>query len=398
MFHHEVTVLPGGITFSGSRANAVRPGIFLFLYILLSPLPNACAEEIKAARFPSLVSTLKISSPVTFCDEVVPLEQQEVRERFEKELLLALWNRPQVILWLKRSSRYLPYIEGMLREARLPDDLKYVAIVESALRPHVSSHRGAMGFWQFVPDTGRRYGLRIDEHIDERRNVFASTRAAIAYLKDLYGATGSWTLAVAAFNMGEHGVKAEVLEQGIDDYYRLYLPIETQRFVFRIISAKLILSSPERYGFHLSPEDSYPPLEFDRISLEVVEEAPIRIVALAAQTHFKVIKDLNPEIRGHYLARGSHTVLIPKGSAGDFHRRFEDLLNQWLASRGQRIYVVKEGDNLSTIAQRFNVPLAALLIWNKLDLKEPIYPGSRLVICGGEVVPPETGGVVPGEG
>jgi len=368
----------------------MKQGVLLVLGILCFFVSDIHGEEFQGARLPSLISSLRISSPLTLCGERVPLEIQEVRERLEKELLLTLWDRPQVILWLKRSSRHLPHIEKMLEEADMPDDLKYVAIAESALRPHVCSREGAIGFWQFIPYTGLQYGLRIDEHSDERRNLFASTRAAIRYLKDLHTAMGSWTLAAAAFNMGQEGLKAEILEQGTDDYYQLYLSIETQRFIFRIISAKLILSDPERYGFHLTEADYYPPLEFDRIDLECPQDVPIRIIAQAAGTYFKVIKDLNPEIRGHYLMEGSHAILIPKGSAGDFHGRFQGLLEHWLAAKGERIYIVKEGDNLSLIADRFNVPVAALLIWNRLDLNAHIYPGDRLIIYSEELSPGDT--------
>jgi len=372
--------------------------LFFLLGITLFFLSSTYGEEFKGAPFPSLISSLKPSAPLTFCDERVPIEIRDIRERLEKELLLSLWDRPQVILWLKRSRRYLPYIEKMLKENNLPDDLKYIAIAESALRPHVSSKRGATGFWQFMRDTGRRYDLAINKHIDERRNLFASTQAAIRYFKDLYEKLGSWTLAAAAYNMGEEGVEVGILEQGSGDYYNLYLPIETQRFIFRILSVKLIFSNPGLYGFYLSEDDYYPPLEFDRIHLNAYQDIPIRIIARAAETHFKVIKDLNPEIRGHYLTTGSHTILIPKGSAKDFGSRFQDLFKGWVETKKESVYIVKKGDNLSLIADRFNVPLAALLIWNELDLKAHIYPGDRLIIYGKELVPAETEEEVPREG
>ena len=359
--------------------------LFFLLGMLLFSFSNVYGEEFKRADFPSLISSLRLSTPLTFCGEKVPIEIQNIRERLEKELLLALWDRPQVILWLKRSSRYLPYIEKILKENNLPDDLNYIAIAESALRAHVRSSKGAIGFWQFIRATGRRYGLIINTHIDERRNLFASTQAAIRYLKDLYKTMGSWTLSAAAYNMGEQGVEAEILEQGSDEYYNLYLPIETQRFIFRILSVKLILSNPERYGFYLSKDDCYPPLEFDRIHLNGYQDIPIRIIARAAKTHFKVIKDLNPEIRGHYLTKGSHTILIPKGSAKDFSSRFQDLFKRLVETKKESVYIVKKGDNLSLIADRFNVPLVALLIWNKLDLRAHIYPGDRLIIYSKEV-------------
>jgi len=338
------------------------------------------------AEIPTLVSALRIETSLEFCGEKVPIEDQEIRERFEKDLLLALWDRPQVILWLKRAPRYLPYIEQMLKDSGLPGDLKYMAVAESALRPHAGSSRGAIGFWQFTPATGRKYGLVIDEYRDERRNVFAATVAAIRYLKQLYEDLGSWTLAAAAYNMGEEGLMAEMLAQGTQDYYRLYLPLETQRYIFRILSVKLILSDPLTYGFTLTEKETYPPLSFDRVEVDCPEEIPIRIVAEAGNTHFKAVKDLNPELRGHYLARGKHTILIPKGGATDFQDRFRVLQEAYSANRKEKIYVVKPGDNLSVIADKFGVPLAALIIWNRIDLNHPIHPGDRLVVYGEETL------------
>jgi hypothetical protein len=276
----------------------------------------------------------------------------------------------------------------MLKQNNVPDDLKYIAVAESALRPHVGSRKGAIGFWQFTAGTARIYGLTVDAYLDQRRNVFASTAAAIEYLKKLYLKLGSWTLAAAAYNMGEEGLMAEILEQGLRDYYQLYLPLETQRYVFRILSVKLILSDPGLYGFKLTDEDYYPPLTYDRVLVDCAQEIPIRIIAQAAKTHFKAIKDLNPELRGHYLAQGNHDILIPKGASAGFQERFEDLAEKYSATRKEKIYIVKEGDNLSIIADRFGIPLAALIIWNRIDINRPIYPGDRLIIYGAEAKTP----------
>ncbi len=308
------------------------------------------------------------------------LENQDVRERLEKELLLTLWDRPQVALWIKRSGRYLPVIEKMLKDHDMPQDLKYIPIIESALRPHAGSRKGAIGFWQFMEATGLKYGLEINSEKDQRRNVFYSTQAAISYFKELHELLGSWTLSAAAYNMGEQGLQSEILAQKTDNYYRLYLPLETQRYVLRIIAAKMILSEPEAYGFRYTREDLYPPLQFDRLKLQCFQETPISIIAQAANTGFKVIKDLNPEIRGHFIAAGSHLILIPAGAAEGFQERFKSLVDQWKAENQERVYVVKEGDNLSTIAERFNVPLPALIIWNRLEKNKHIYPGDRLVV------------------
>jgi membrane-bound lytic murein transglycosylase D len=360
--------------------NAVKWKSLLLLGIVIFSFSEVNAEPFEPFSFPSLMSALTITTPLEFCGEPVPLEVQEVRERIEKELLLSLWHRPQVILWLKRSRRYLPHIEEVLRSQGMPDDLKYVAIAESALRPHARSRKGAVGFWQFINYTGQQYGLVIDRRIDERRNIFASTRAAVRYLSDLYDTFGSWALAAAAYNMGEEGLNAEIVEQGVNNYYRLYLPLETQRYLFRIIAIKLILEDPAKYGFYLAEEDYYPAQSFERVRVQCYKETPIRIIAQAAQTYFKVIKDLNPEIRGHYLPEGSHAILIPKEGSENFQARYRDLLKHWASDQREQIYLVQEGDHLTAIAERFEVPLASLIIWNRLNPKAPIHPGDRLII------------------
>jgi len=359
-----------------AKQHVIRSIVFALLLLLSS------GQQLRAAPTgaPPLAESLRNIPPLTFCGEPVPLDISEVRERLEKELLLSLWDRDQALLWLKRSTRYLPAISAALVRAGLPDDLKYIALAESALRPHVGSPKGAIGFWQFLPATGRRYGLRIDAAVDERRSLAASTRAAVAYFTELHEKFGSWSLATAAFNMGEEGLRAEILAQGTDDYYRLYLPLETQRYLFRILSVKLILTRPEEYGFQLRTADYYPPLHYATTELTSPEETSLKVVAAAAGTDFKRIKDLNPQLRGHYLAAGEHRLNVPEGTGTGLQQRFDRLHSEWRTQRSQRIYVVQPGDNLSTIAAKFDVPLVALLIWNRIDMNQPIHPGDRLVI------------------
>jgi hypothetical protein len=235
--------------------------------------------------------------------------------------------------------------------------------------------------------TGRKYGLTVNARIDERRNIFASTGAAARYFKELHEMFGSWTLAAAAYNMGEGGLTAEILEQETEDFYKLYLSLETQAYIFRILSVKLILSDPERFGFVLQESDYYQPVEFKRAHVACERETPVRVVARAAGTHFKVIKDLNPEIRGHHLAEGSYMLRIPPEGAEGFEARFKRETDSFFEDNRRRIYVVKRGDNLSAIARRFDVPVAALLIWNGIDPTRPIHPGDRLVIHPGRERP-----------
>jgi len=355
----------------------------MLIFIGLFSSGGVCAQpsgEIAAAALPSLIDSVRVTGPLDFCGEPVPLERQGVRERLEKELLLTLWDRPQVILWLKRWPRYMPHIEKMLAEAKLPADLKYLVIIESALRPHAGSPKGAIGFWQFTRDTGRTYGLTIDARKDERRNLFHSTRAAIQYLKVLYEDLGAWALAAAAYNMGEEGLKAEILTQETGDYYNLYLWLETQRYLFRAIAAKMIITNPAKYGFRITAADLYPLLEFDTVDIDCSQDVGIQVVARAANSDYKAIKELNPEIRGHYLAPGKHQVFIPKGRTDVFNRQFPELLEQWLVRNSSMIYIVKKGDNLTAISERYNVPLPALFIWNRLKINQHIHPGDRLVI------------------
>ena len=317
---------------------------------------------------------------LAFCGEAVPFANPDVQERFEKEMLLNLQDRPQVILWLKRKPRYLAYIEAQLRQRAMPTDLQYIAIAESALRPHAGSAKGAIGFWQLLAETARNYGLTVDDYVDERRQLQASTRAALEYLDFLHRKFGSWTLAAAAFNMGEEGLAAEILEQKTRDYYKLYLPLETQRFVFRILAAKLIIEDPAAYGFEVERDQTYAPLTHDTVTVDCFALTPISLVAEAAGTYFKRIKDLNPHLRGHYLREGHHEIHLPPDTAAVFQRNFGRMIEDFQAQQRQHIYIVQAGDSLSLIAARFNVPLPALLIWNRVGFNETIHPGDRLVI------------------
>jgi len=338
------------------------------------------ASDLASESLPSLLSAIRIKGPLDFCGEPVPLDNPEVHERLEKEMLLLLWNRPQVILWLKRASRYFPYIENTLAQNNMPDDLKYLAIAESALLPHAGSSQGAVGYWQFIKQTGLRYGLTIDENIDERRNFFASTRAAAAYLQDLHDLFGSWTLAAAAYNMGEAGLQEDKTIQKVDSYYEFYLPPETERYIFKIISIKLIFSNPSRYGFHLQEDDYYQPLTFDKVKITLVSRTPLYLVAQASGTYFKQIKNLNPEIRGDELPEGTHVIAVPQGAGENFHSRFASLAAKWQQEYKMHIYIVKKGDSLSTIAERFHVSLPSLMAWNALTPDSFIRPGEKLVI------------------
>lgn len=355
--------------------------IFSFLLLIMSAGPVVAGDvNPESPLFPPLIELLRAVDKPVFCAEAVPLDNQEVRERFEKELLLMIWDRPQVILWLKRGGRYLPHIEEVLARNGLPDDLKYVAVVESALRSEASSSMGAVGFWQFIPATGRYYGLAIDSDIDQRRNIFASTEAAVKYFKKLHSLFGSWTMAAAAYNMGEDGLKNEIESQKVSEFYKLYLPQETQRYILKVVAAKLILSDPAAYGFNLDPPDLYAPVDFETVTVRCTEKTPLLLVAQATRSYFKEIKDLNPEIRGYFLPEGSHAIAVPRGAGAGFEQRYAELVRTWGEENSRLSYLVRSGDSINLIAERFGVSPHSLLEWNNLDPEKHIHPGDKLII------------------
>jgi soluble lytic murein transglycosylase-like protein len=248
-----------------------------------------------------------------FAGEAVPLRRWDVAERLEREFLLSLGNPAQVVLWLKRSARYFPYIEGELARAGLPEDLKYVAVIESALLPGAYSRASALGIWQFIASTARRYGLAVTSGWDERRNPERATAAALAYLRELRRRFGDWPLALAAYNAGETRVEQALRHQGVSSYYQLALPEETERYVFRALAAKLILTEPERYGLAVPPEQRYGPYDADLVEVELRDRVAVAELARQAGSFYRELKLLNPEIVDDWLGRGRYTLRVPKG-------------------------------------------------------------------------------------
>ncbi|NIS61276.1 MAG: transglycosylase SLT domain-containing protein, partial [Proteobacteria bacterium] len=310
----------------------------LIIFVVLSfhnvhPLP-AKIERIRIiTNRPPL--TYRLSEEITFCDERIPLEKGNVLERLVKESLFAIGNTLQVMLWRKRSNRYFPYIEKRLGEEGLPEDLKYLPVIESDLKQHARSPVGAAGPWQFMESTARKMGLRVDRVIDERYDFYRSTDAAIKYLGRLNQYFDNWTLSIAAYNLGMTRIRSEMKRQRINDYYYLELPDETERYLFRAIAAKLILSKPEKFGFTLE-KDQYYPIPHDIVDLTLKSTIPLETIAQASQTYLKTIKELNPQIRKHYLPPGHYWIRIPEGKMVAFEENFR--------KSTQAIYVVKKGD------------------------------------------------------
>lgn len=256
------------------------------------------------------IFSLNLPTDLSFAGEKVPLEKLDVRERLDRELLVNTYWQSSSILLHKRANRWFPIIEEILAEENVPDDLKYLALIESGLT-NVVSPAGATGFWQFLRETGKEYGLEIRTGIDERYHVELSTRAACAYLKVAKKKYGSWTLAAASYNMGMNGLQKQIDRQKVNNYYDLLLNEETGRYVYRTIALKEILNNSSHYGFHLREKDLYPPYEFYTVEVDS-SIADLTLLASTYKTNYKTLKLLNPWLRDTFLQNPKGKVYVIK--------------------------------------------------------------------------------------
>jgi membrane-bound lytic murein transglycosylase D len=252
----------------------------------------------------------------TFAGEPLPIDRQDIRESLDREITVNTYWHSQTILWMKRANRYFPIIEPILKEQGVPDDFKYLAMIESNLMPTAQSPANAVGIWQFIKEAGKQYGLEVDVEVDERYNIEKATVAACKYLKDSYARFGNWTTAAASYNAGSGGVSKQQTRQMEKNYYDLIFGEETGRYVFRIVAAKEILSNPTKYGFHIDESTLYPPFEYTEI--EVSGPLPsIATFAKANGTTYKQVKLLNPWLREASLTNKygkTYKIKVPKRS------------------------------------------------------------------------------------
>jgi membrane-bound lytic murein transglycosylase D len=255
----------------------------------------------------------ELPESLTFADEKVPLDQYDVVERLEREVYVNAYWESNLILLLKRSSKYLPVIERILREQGVPADFKYLAIAESGLL-NATSSAGAKGYWQFLEDTGKEYGLEITPTVDERYDLEKSTLAATAYFKKAHAKFGSWTAVAASYNMGQTGFANRQQEQGQINYYDLHLNDETSRYLFRVLAFKLLFETPEVFGYHLQEQDFYVQPELQTVN--VGKDIPdLALWAKAQGSSYKHLKRHNPWLRDRELqvTKGkTYQIRLPK--------------------------------------------------------------------------------------
>lgn len=259
------------------------------------------------------VYALQVPSYLDFCGERVPLENPDILERMDRELLVNTYWQSNGLLMFKRAQKYFPIIEPILAEQGVPDDLKYLAVIESGLT-NARSPAGARGVWQILKGTGREYGLEVNTNVDERYHIEKATEVACKYLKKSKERFGSWTLAAAAYNAGNAGVNRRLQAQNVDSYYDLLLGEETGRYVFRIVALKEILNNPQKYGFNFRDKDLYNRIPTYKVE---VDTAVTDFAKFSEQfgINYKILKIHNPWLREPHLnnkSRKQYFIEIPE--------------------------------------------------------------------------------------
>ncbi len=259
------------------------------------------------------VYALTMPKDLSFAGETVPLEDPDVYERMDKELLVNTYWQSNGLLMFKRTAKYFPIIEPILKKNGIPDDFKYLAVIESGLT-NVVSPAGATGMWQILKGTAEERGLEVNDEVDERYHLEKSTQAACEYLNEAHEKLGTWSLAAAAYNMGINGVQKQLERQKTDNYYDLLLNAETGRYVFRILAVKEILENPKKYGFNYRQKDLYQPIPTKVVT---IDSSVTHFADFA--THFKIsyktLKYHNPWLRDNYLSNKknkTYRIEIPK--------------------------------------------------------------------------------------
>lgn len=259
------------------------------------------------------IYALNLPSNLLFAEEKVPLQLVDVQEKLDRELLVNTYWQSNTLLYLKRAHKYFPIIEPILKENGIPSDFKYLAVIESGLTPIVSP-AGATGFWQIMKTTGKQYGLEINSEVDERYHIAKSTQAACKYLNEAYKKFGSWTLAAASYNMGMGGLNRQITKQKVDSYYDLKLNTETGRYVYRIIAAKEILSTPEKYGFQFRENQLWNKIQTEPLTIDT-SITDLASFSKEIGLNYKILKEYNPWLRSNKLTLKtvkSYTMDIPK--------------------------------------------------------------------------------------
>jgi membrane-bound lytic murein transglycosylase D len=262
-------------------------------------------REVAALKMPAAPAL------VSLCDKPIPLFDEDIREDFEREFYQFLEHKGLLTILVKRYGKFFAIVSDEIERMSMPPDLIYLAIAESYLNPRAKSAANAGGMWQFVKDTGKRHGLFINDDIDERYSVTRSTRSALIYLKKLDDEFGDWFVAMAAYNCGENRVREAIANQNTRSFFELFLPEETDRYIYRIAAIKEILGNPQKYGLPLETSEYYRPYSVTEVTVDVDRETHTLILAQAMELPYKAFREYNLHIRKYKLPRGTYHIYVP---------------------------------------------------------------------------------------
>ncbi|MEJ7680636.1 MAG: lytic transglycosylase domain-containing protein [Segetibacter sp.] len=293
--------------------SGVITGIFIISQLAFKENEKKEKKGEQAGRYaPPQLFLPKVPDQMSFAGEQVPLDRREVNEAFDRELIYNYSNPGHISYILKLSKRFFPIIEERLKENGVPDDFKYLCVAESNLQ-NIISRVGATGFWQFMSYTGPGYNLEINNNVDDRYHISKSTDAACMYLKQAYAKFGNWTAAAASYNCGQGGYNQQATFQQTNYYYDLQLPDETNKYVYRILTFKYLMSNTKEMGYMVNDENGYQPYNTRSVNISATIPNLARW-ALYNKTTYKMLKLLNPWMRGKSLIvkRGkSYMVKLP---------------------------------------------------------------------------------------
>ena len=289
-------------------------GGFVFLTACLS-LGSHDTSERPADGKPvvlSMTMSPEIPESVPFCGNMIDISRYNMREAYDRELTSFTYFHATTLLLIKRANRYFPIIEPILKANGIPDDFKYLAVIESNLDPRISSPARAVGLWQFLESTARQYGLTITPTVDERCHVEKATEAACKYLKSAYGKYGDWAMVAASYNAGMGRISGELTKQDAESAFDLWLVEETSRYVYRIMAIKQIFENPYKYGFVLRARDLYKPVECKEVSVSS-DIQDLSSFAKEQGITYADLKRFNPWLRDRKLVTAGkiYTIQIP---------------------------------------------------------------------------------------
>ena len=286
-------------------------------------------------------------------------------------------GRRQFEIWLDRLDVYGPMLSSIIEECNLPPELLYLAMIESGLNPKAHSKAAANGMWQFIYSTGKIYGLNRTWYVDERRDPEKATRAACAYLTDLYNEFDNWYLALAAYNAGEGRIRRATKLHQTSDFWQLHsLPRETRNYMPYFLAASIIAKNPLKYGF--KRKKTKKPISYDLVAIE--KSADLTVLARAANTSFKMIQTLNPELRQSATPSESYMLKIPKGNKNLFIKNYNALPESERFAPQFVSHKVRNGESLWTIARKYRISIHDLVAVNKIRNRSMIRIGQKLTI------------------